>query len=70
VSIICVCQKAKEQAGQNCVMTGCVFRTAHQLEVNAVGWASSSHWNGEMYARNFCWSIGRDSCARLRVVTR
>jgi hypothetical protein len=49
-----VCQKAKEQAGQNCVMTGCVFRAAHQLEVNAVVWASGSHWNGEMYARNLC----------------
>ena len=29
-------QKAKEQAGQNCVMISFMFRTAHYFEVNAV----------------------------------
>ena len=33
-------------------------------------WACSTHWSGEMCARNFCLSIGRDQDVRLRVVTR
>lgn len=70
VGVIGVCQKAKEQAGENCVMISFMLRTAHQFEVNAVGWTGSTRWSGEMCARNFCLSIGREQDVRLRVVTR
>jgi hypothetical protein len=70
VGVIGVCQKAKEQAGQNSVMISFMFQTAYQFEVDAVGWTGSMHWSGEMCARNVCLSIGRDQDVRLRVVTR
>ena len=68
--VIGVCQKAKEQAGQNCVMISFIFRTAHQFKVNAVGWTGSTHLSGEMCTRNFCLSVGRDQGLHFRVVTR